>query len=285
MRESVLSVLLDALAARRRGLAAISQRQRTRFAEIVAFARANSPYYGRLYRELPQRIDEPALLPAVNKQELMAHFDDGVTDREVNFAAVQAFADDPDRIGQGFIGKYSVATTSGTTGTPGIFLLDHRNWTVTLAFALHMLMSWLDARDIFQILIRGGRTALAQATGGHFIGATGFGAIRDRRLARPIRLFAAQSPLRQLVTALNEFSPALLGGYASVMRLLAQEQEAGRLHIRPVLVHPSSEGLTEDETERIAKAFDAKVRTAYVATECLFLAIGCEHGWHHVNSD
>lgn len=69
------------------------------------------------------------------------------------------------------------------------------------------------------------------------------------------------------------------------MALLAAEQDAGRLHIRPVLVLPTSEGLSQDGYDRIAKAFHAKVRTVYVATECLFMAIGCEHGWHHVNSD
>jgi phenylacetate-coenzyme A ligase PaaK-like adenylate-forming protein len=285
MSESILSVLLDARRARRQGLNAIAQRQRDRLSEMVAFARANSPYYHGLYEHLPQRVQDPAMLPVVGKQTLMLHFDDWVTDREVTIETVRAFVNSPDLVGERFLGKYSVATTSGTTGTPGIFLLDQRNWAVTLAFSLRMMMGWLNVADIIDILASGGRMALVQATGGHFIGATGIAAIRKRRLARSIRAFPVQMPLPDMIAELNQFRPVLLAGYASVMVLLADEQEAGRLQIQPVLVLPTSEGLSEDGYDRIARAFHAKVRTAYLATECLFMAIGCEHGWHHVNSD
>ncbi|RZM88099.1 CoF synthetase, partial [Bradyrhizobium genosp. SA-3] len=143
MSESISSVLLDAHRARRQGLNAIAQRQRARLGEAVAFARANSPYYRELYQGLPERIESSSVLPVAHKQELMRHFDDWVTDREVSFAAVRAFVDNPELIGQRLLGKYSVATTSGTTGTPGIFLLDKHNWTVTLAFSLRMMIGAL----------------------------------------------------------------------------------------------------------------------------------------------
>jgi phenylacetate-coenzyme A ligase PaaK-like adenylate-forming protein len=252
---------------------------------MVAFARANSPYYRELYRGLPEQVEDPTLLPVTSKRKLMPRFEDWVSDREVTTEKVRTFVNNPDLIGERFLGKYSVATTSGTTGSPGIFLLDRRNWAVTLAFTIRTLMGWLNIGDLLWILARRGRTAFVQATGGHFIGAAGFAAIRKRRLARPLRLFPAQKPLPELVSELNRFRPALLGSYASVMTLLAGEQEAGRLRIKPVLVLPSSEGLPEGGYDRIARAFHAKVRTVYVATECLFMAIGCEHGWHHVNSD
>ena len=100
----------------------------------------NSPYYNELYRHLPQRVDDPAMLPTVSKQNLMLRFDDWVTDRDVTIQAVRRFVNNPDLIGERFLGRYSVATTAGTTGTPGIFLLDQRNWTVTLAFSLRMMM-------------------------------------------------------------------------------------------------------------------------------------------------
>ena len=285
MSESILSVLLDARRARKQGLATIAELQRDRLNEMVAFARGNSPYYSELYRHLPERVENPSMLPVVSKQKLMLRFDDWITDREVTLSAVRTFVDNPELIGRQFLGKYSVTTSSGTTGIPGIFLLDRRNWAVTLAFSLRMMMGWLSAGDILRLVAGGGRTALVQAMGGHYIGATSFGAIRKKWFARPLRVLPAQRPLPDMVTELNRFRPALLGGYASIMSLLAGEQETGRLHIQPVLVHPSSEGLSEDRYDRIARAFHAKVRTAYVATECLFMAIGCEHGWHHVNSD
>lgn len=70
---------------------------------------------------------------------------------------MRGFVDNPELIGQRLLGKYSVATTSGSTGTPGIFLLDTHNWTVTLAFSLRMRIGWLSASDMFRPLVRGGR--------------------------------------------------------------------------------------------------------------------------------
>ena len=68
-------------------------------------------------------------------------------------------------------------------------------------------------------------------------------------------------------------------------KLLAGEQETGRLHINPVLIIPVAEGLAVDEYNRIARVFNAKVGNSYAASECQFISYGCEYGWQHVNSD
>jgi len=66
----------------------------------------------------------------------MARFDDWTTDREVTIGKARAFAENSDLIGERFLGKYTLATTSGTTGTPGIFVLDDRTIAVTNAMVL-----------------------------------------------------------------------------------------------------------------------------------------------------
>jgi len=99
-------------------------------------------------------------------------------------------------------------------------------------------------------------------------------------------LLPADTPLPEMVAQLNRSRPAMLGGYAGIVDLLAGEQQAGRLHIDPVFVHPSSEGLSDQKYDRIERVFQAKVRTAYVATECMpGLAQGCLHRWLHLTSD
>lgn len=100
-----------------------------------------------------------------------------------------------------------------------------------------------------------------------------------------IRVFSVHLPLQELVTQLNQFRPALLAPYASIAKLLAAEQEAGRLHINPVLIAPSAEGLPPDEYNRIANVLKAKVGNSYAASECPVLSHGCERQWLHVNSD
>lgn len=67
--------------------------------------------------------------------------------------------------------------------------------------------------------------------------------------------------------------------------MLASEQEAGRLHINPVLVLLTAEGLAPNEYDRIARVFKTKVANSYAASECPFMSSNCDHGWLHVNSD
>jgi phenylacetate-coenzyme A ligase PaaK-like adenylate-forming protein len=215
----------------------------------------------------------------------MERFDDWITDREVKLQDVRHYIDQPDLIGQLFLNKYIAATTSGTTGVPGIFLLDTHNRAVTTAWSSRMFGGWLLEGGLLSALLNGGRMAVVAATGAHFVVATTTAAIQKGPFGKRVAIFPAQAPLSELVDHLNIFRPAILSGYASLISLLAYEQEAGRLRISPTIVMPGSEGLGVGDAERIAKTFNAVVRTAYVATECLFMASGCKHGWLHVNSD
>jgi putative adenylate-forming enzyme len=279
-------LFLDASLARKQGLDAIMRRQRTRLAEIVAYARTNSPYYRKLYQNLPEQIEDSTLLPVTSKKMLMPHFNDWVTDREVSIEQVSKFVDNPDLIGERFLGKYLVATTSGTSGRRGIFLQDA--WTSAVQYALSPReASGLGASDLIRLLAQGGRMALVIATSGHFLGAAGSArASKDSSLYSKIaRLFSVRTPLPELVAQLNQFRPAILFGYASEIVLLTGEQEAGRLHINPVLVQAGAETLPASEFDRIARAFHAKVSTAYAATECSFMCSCCKQGWYHVNND
>ncbi|GMV09901.1 MAG: hypothetical protein AMXMBFR55_16350 [Gemmatimonadota bacterium] len=284
MSLSTLRLLLDAHRVKRQGPAAVAARQRTRLAEIVSFARTHSPYYRKLYARLTDRVEDPSLLPVTDKKRLMARFDDWATDREVSINRVRAFVDAPDLVGERFLGRYTVATTSGTTGTQGVFLIDDRSLAVAKAMAFRMLSAWLGAADVVAILARGARLAMVNATGGHF--ASAVAAVRlTRGRSKRVRVFPVRMPLHEMVTELNRFCPAVLAPYASVGALLAAEQRAGRLHIDPVLVVLSAEGLTAAEYERVGEAFGAKVRDSYAATECPFLSYRCAHEWLHVNAD
>lgn len=287
MTETLPRLLLDNHRAKKGGPVALAKRQRRRLTEMVAFARAHSPYYRDLYRDLPERVEDATLLPVTNKQELMGRFDQWLTDRRVTLGDARAFVNDPARIGERFLGQYTLVTTSGTTGTRGIFLLDDRSLAVTTALAVRMLAACLDGRDLVRILRGGGRMAMVIATGGHFASIVAATRLRtsSRRRVRTIQVFSVHTPRPELVGGLNRFRPVILAPYASLGLLLAGEQESGRLHIKPVLALLSAEGLPESDYDRIATAFQAKVRHGYAATECPFLSYSCEHGWLHFNSD
>lgn len=282
-----LALLLDTQSAYRHAPGAIRRRQRRRLAGLVAFARANSPYYRELYQDLPERTADPTLLPVTTKPELMAHFDQWVTDPAVTLAKAQAFIDNPALIGERFLEHYTLITTSGTTGMRGLFVLDQPSLRVTSALSVRMLSDWLSAGDVVRILAHGARMAMINATGGHFASAVAAAQLtRESPLRRSrIRVFSVHTPLSELVAGLNQFQPTIVASYASMAVILAGEQAAGRLHLDPVLFVLSAEGLPEPEYERIADTFEAKVCFSYAASECPFLSYSCQENWLHVNSD
>lgn len=271
MSEHVCALVWDAWRARKMGTEAIAQRQRARLAARVAHARAHSPYYRELYRDLPHRgVEDPARLPIVSKKTLMDRFEDWCVDREVTPEKARAMLDHPDLIGERFLGKYTLLTTSGTTGTRGVFVLDQRSMAVTSAMAVRMLTAWLGPVDVLRILGTHGRMAMIMATGGHFAPAVAAARMRKTRGKR-LEVLSVHMELSEVVARLNQFRPALVAPYASPAALLASEQQAGRLQIHPVLIALAAEGLPLKEYDRIARVFNAKVGNSYAATECPFL--------------
>ncbi len=283
MGENLLGLVVDVRRAKKEGLEGIARRQRERLGAMIAFARAKSPLYERLYADVPEGAAGLEVLPVTDKKALMGAFDDWTTDRSVQLSEAQAFADDPNKIGEPFHG-YTLATTSGTSGTKGIFLSDRHALAVTQAIAVRALTSWLSFGDFARIVAGGGRMAMVMAKGGHFASAVGAAGIK-RRLKDKLLQLSVHDPIPEIVAALNDFQPVLIAPYASVAALPATEQEEGRLHVNPVLLTLAAEGLAPEEYLRIARAFNAKVGNTYASTEVPFLSASCDHGWLHVNSD
>lgn len=71
----------------------------------------------------------------------------------------------------------------------------------------------------------------------------------------PMRTFDASQPTIQIVRQMNDWQPHLLAGYTSAIRVLADEQLAGRLRIHPPMIVPDSEVLTEETWSRIEAAW------------------------------
>jgi len=103
--------------------------------------------------------------------------------------------------------------------------------------------------------------------------------------ARTQRLFSALAPTNQLVRELNAFQPVMMSGYPSTLEVLAQEQQAGRLHIHPVVINAAGETLTDAARRQIATAFGCPVSNYYGSSEAVGLTFGCKHHRLHVNSD
>jgi phenylacetate-coenzyme A ligase PaaK-like adenylate-forming protein len=282
-----LRVALGLLRAQREGQAGLARRQDERLAALVQHARARSRYYERLYRGLP--VGRVALgdLPPVTKPELMASFDDWLTDPAVTREGVEELVADPTRIGSSYLGRYFVCSTSGTTGHPGLFVHDSRACNVYQAMTCRVDLAWLSGRQWLEMAQLRGRWAAVVGTGGHFGGEGWMEFLHRRGGWRRLgyRVISVQWPLTEIVAELNAFDPAVITGYPSALELLAEEQVAGRLRVRPVLVELGGESVDDDGRARIGAALGGALHDAYAASEFLAIAVDCEQGWLHVNSD
>ena len=263
-------------------------RQATRMKDLIAFARARSRFYSRLYRTVPEDVTEIQELPPVSKPELMANFDDWVTDPEVTMSDVEAFVADQLRVGHLFRDRYAVWATSGTTGVPGIFVHDSDALRVYATLAIWRgVRAWMPPASVWTLLRRGVRAAIVIATGGHYAGS----AVKElaRRshpwLSENVRAFSVLAPISEMVAAMNEFQPTILVGYPTATMLLAQQQEAGKLGISPALIVTAAECLTQSAREQITRAFGCPVRDSYAASEFMGIAFTCDHDRLHVNAD
>ena len=279
---------VDLWLAQRKGAAGLRRRQESRLAGLLTLSRRESRFYRRLYQGLPADDVDIRDLPPVTKPELMAAFDDWVTDPGVTREGVEAFVADPALLGVPYLGQYFVCTSSGTSGHPGLFVYDRGAINVLRAMMIARIdLGWLTTGELIHLARRGNRWAAVVGTGSHFAGA-GWIEMERRRSrwrSRAFRLFSVQRPLAELAAALQEFDPAILTGYPSALRLLAEEQSVGRLHLRPLLVETAGESTSTDASASMAGVFGCSVHDVYAASECQWLAFGCAAGWLHVNSD
>lgn len=267
--------------------------QHRRFVELLGFAREHSSYYRDHYRGFPTALSSVDLadIPIVTKPDLMAHFDDWMTDPCITRSGVDAFLADPTTIGERYLGRFAVWTTAGTTGKPGIFVHDSASlaaYNIIGLLRAPSVMHLITWRQLRALLRHGSRNALLAVTGGHFVGASETEHLRrhaPRWLANSGRIFSVLQPLPDLVRALNDFQPNRIGGYPTALAVLAQEQLAGRLHIHPTMLTPAGESLSTPTRQRLERIFRCPVRMGYAASEFIALAFECPAGWLHVNAD
>lgn len=262
--------------------------QREQLEILITCARTSSPFYQRLYSHFSEPVPALQQLPPVTKPELMANFDDWAIDREITRESAEAFMADKTLVGEPYLDKYLICSSSGTSGHRGIFVYD------TKAESLYRWRSVLQAGMIsWRHFFKKIRWLNISATGAHFGSLASFTRLEKTRQRSPfmrlafesIRSISVTTPLPELVEEVNRYQPTILFGYSTVIVSLAQEQLAGRLHIKPEIVSMGGEWISDRDRQQIAAAFRCMVRDAYSSAECAAIASSCAEGWLHVCSE
>lgn len=261
--------------------------QERRLRALLRHAVAHSPFYREKFRGLDVARCPLTELPPTNKSEMMAHFDDAVTDPAVRRAGLEAFLDQPANRGRLFLGRYAASHTSGSQGQPLLIVQDRR--CLDLLFALQggrgnrvtPVTPLAAARRLFRPV----RMVVVLMKEGVYPSAAVFDHMpaAARAFLRVLRV-APSDP--DLIDRLNDFRPEVLTAYASVLETLALA--GGRLRLAPDLrqIVNTSEVLSDRARARLGAAFGVPVLDTYASGECPFLSNGCPAGpGAHVNAD
>ena len=254
--------------------------QSKRFLALVKYAREKSPFYQKLYADIREDFSLTDL-PPVSKPELMANFDNVLTDRNITMARIDEFTQDLDNIGRMIDDKYLIFKTSGSTGNPAVVLYDKQNVDVSSAIAA--FRTFARKEDLKRFMNHGKKTAGVFADYGFYLAC---GMSRYLQLKMPKQktkiTVDVNAPEADIIKQLNDLQPAMLSGYPSNLALLADFEE---LNIHPDVVITGGELLTDDIRRKLERKFGCYVQTHYSCTEGGEIACECEEKHLHINED
>lgn len=255
----------------------LERHQAIAFDKLRKYAYGNSPFYQRFHNGMGSCPLEQ--LPVLTKKDLMENFDEVITDRCIKLADLYShialLAGN-----EKYLNKYSVSSTSGSTGLKGIFPFDDNEWALALASYLRA-SSWA---DVSLGLTKRLKVAVVGSTTPWHVSSR-IGISLNSWWVPTINMDTAD-PIEQTVRKLNEFKPQCLMGYPSAVRLLAEQQINGNLRISPTAIFCTSEVLTEDSRARIFMAFGVQPFNVYASTETAGFASECSrHSGMHIYED
>ena len=242
---------------------------------LVQTAQTASPWHRKRLEHVDlDSLDEATLaaLPTMTKDDLMANFDEIITDDRLRLDVVEdhlkRLTDDAY-----LFGRYHAGASSGSTGRRGVFVYDWDGWTTAYLGVVRQLLRELAAwpKAAHPPLV----ATVASGTATHIFYSATQTFSTPRLATRP---FAVTQPVAEIVAGLGDCQPDLLFGYTSALHALSREARAGRLRIAPRLVIATSEPLLPEIRAELEQAWDVPVLNYYACSEAGAVAISCHRG-------
>jgi phenylacetate-coenzyme A ligase PaaK-like adenylate-forming protein len=264
----------------------IDELQRSRLEKLVSHAKKNSGFYRVAYERVNPSDFEQHDLPVIHKRDLMENFDSWVCDPRVKLQDLREFIRDLSNIGKPYLDQYAVWESSGSSGSPTVFLQDAAAMSRydSLEFVRKSFSE--SATHLFDPFGLSERIAFVGAVG-HFASNVTF----ERMLMlNPFRShsmtkISIMRPMEEVIEELLAFSPTIIATYPTTAVLLAEQISADFRDFPPTAVWTGGETLSGRMRLRIEKAFKRPVRNSYGAAEFLPIAWECEQQQLHINSD
>ena len=178
----------------------------------------------------PHALEEADIerLPVMRKGDLMANFDEIVTDRRLTLDLVESHLTGLSSDAY-LLDRYHAVASGGSSGRRGVFVWSWESWARCYAgFVRYTLRERLRDAEL-----AGKPLVMASVVAEH---ATHISSALSQTFSNPMTVIhhvPITQPLERIVARLNEAQPETVVGYPSVLYQLAFEAEAGRLRIAP----------------------------------------------------
>ena len=277
---SLISAMIKTYRANKTNESELKSLQEKRLKKIVKYAKQNSSYFNELYKDIEDNFKLEDL-PVTNKIDMMNHFDNWITDRNINMKKIEEYTLNVDNVGRMIDNKYLIFKTSGSTGNPATILYDKQN--IDVASAVAAFRTSARKQDFDAFMKNGKRTAGVFANYGFYLAC---GMSRYLQLKMPKKknkiTIDVNEKEEKIIHDLNQFNPAMLSGYPSNLAVLADYDE---LKIKPNVVITGGELLTDEIRNKLVNKFNCYVQTHYSCTEAGEIACECSEKHLHVNED
>ena len=254
----------------------LRRERQTRLRELLRVALASSPWHReRLGGIDPDSFDEEdlPLIPAMTKDDLMAHWDAIVTDRRLTLGMVERHLAGVTSDAYLFDELHACAS-GGSTGRRGVFVHGFQAWAEEYAgFMRHVLWDRAASPELATLPNNVAVVAAQHAT--HMT--SSMAQTFDNPMVQ-VERFPVTQPIDRIVAGLNDYQPVALLGYPSALALLAVEARDGRLRIAPKRILSTSEPLLPEVRRSVEDAFGAPVANMYGTSEAGPIGVGCWRG-------
>lgn len=274
--------------------ARLMDHQRQALNALVRHAATTSPFYrDRLAKWALGGDVQLSELPTLTKATLMAEFDRIVCDPRLRLADLAHYVDGPDA-SRLYLGGYRIFVTSANAGAAtegdvgrgwtaampgvrGLFIYSRAEWTLVPANILRWMTFTGSSMDVRLATIGSPNPLhLSHRAFADLGSVRAYGDDRDPDRPDGLRLEVSM-PTDEVVTALNEFQPDVVVTYPTIASVLAGEQLAGRLQIRPQTVLAGSDAISDAIRARVRAAWGADLFHAYAMTAAGLLGTECPH--------
>lgn len=259
----------------------IKNLQNKKLRKLLKHAYENSKYYRRAFEEAGITKEEIFTLPisafpTIDKNLLMEHFDDLVTDHDLRQNDIRRFDKEETVDEKIFKNKYNVVHSSGSTGKPGYFVYNEEAWNQMLLGIIRAVFWNMSMLEILKLLLKRPRVVYIAATGGRYGGAMavsgGIKGVHANQLFLDIN-----TPLAEWIENIHKFKPNMIIGYPSAIKILGELVEKGEIKINVFRVISCGEPLGSGLRKYIEKIFHADVVNIYGASESLALGVEINH--------